>query len=59
LKISGVPVGEELLELLLPECGSCEKERNGKEGSIIIVLATDAPLLPHQLARLVRYIRPL
>ena len=42
----------------MPRCGpsgSASLERPGAElGSIIIVVATDAPLLPHQLARLVR-----
>ena len=30
------------------------KEESGEGGSIIVVLATDAPLLPHQLKRLAR-----
>jgi D-aminopeptidase len=41
----------------LPKCaaGSSSRRRPHPElGSIIIVLATDAPLLPHQLERLVR-----
>jgi len=45
LRIAGVPVGEEISE------GSFRQE---EEGSIIIVVATDAPLLPHQLKRLAR-----
>jgi len=45
LRIAGVPVGQELREHLLV------KEESG---SIIIVVATDAPLLPHQLKRLAR-----
>ena len=45
LRIAGVPVGREITEDLI---GSREK------GSIIIVIATDAPLLPHQLKRLAR-----
>jgi len=44
LTIAGVPVGREIPE----------KPAYGDEGSIIIVVATDAPLLPHQLKRLVR-----
>ena len=45
LRIAGVPVGAEIP--LTPE------ERK-ELGSIIIVVATDAPLLPHQLKRLTR-----
>jgi len=45
LKIAGVPVGREIPEGAV---------RTREEGSIIIVVATDAPLLPHQLKRLAR-----
>jgi L-aminopeptidase/D-esterase-like protein len=45
LQIAGVPVGREI-----PEGAFRRKEA----GSIIIVVATDAPLLPHQLKRLAR-----
>ncbi|HYI01969.1 P1 family peptidase [Hyalangium sp.] len=45
LRVAGVPVGQELREHLLVKQES---------GSIIIVVATDAPLLPHQLERLAR-----
>jgi D-aminopeptidase len=45
LRIVGVPVGQEITE------GS---RRRREAGSIIIVVATDAPLLPHQLKRLAR-----
>ena len=44
LTIAGVPVGKELP-------GSVYKDETG---SIIIVVATDAPLMPHQLKRLAR-----
>jgi L-aminopeptidase/D-esterase-like protein len=44
LMIAGVPVGKEIP-------GEVYKEESG---SIIIVIATDAPLLPHQLKRLAR-----
>lgn len=44
LTIAGVPVGKEIP-------GEVYKE---EAGSIIIVVATDAPLLPHQLKRLAR-----
>ena len=36
---------------LMPIAGT--EETVAREGSIIIVVATDAPLLPHQLTRLV------
>jgi len=45
LRIAGVPVGRELTEDLV---------WSQETGSIIIVIATDAPLLPHQLKRLAR-----
>jgi len=45
LTIAGVPVGRELSE------GAFRQRENG---SIIIVVATDAPLMPHQLKRLAR-----
>ena len=49
LRIAGVPVGKEITDLL-PERG----KRDDGGGSIIVVVATDAPLLPHQLKRVVR-----
>ena len=45
--IAGVPVGREITDLL-PKSGSADT------GSIIVVVATDAPLLPHQLKRVVK-----
>jgi D-aminopeptidase len=69
LRIAGVPVGEEIPDLVgcianaeplpagsaRPRCG----DRSGgvaheapEQGSIIVVVATDAPLLPHQLKRI-------
>jgi L-aminopeptidase/D-esterase-like protein len=47
LTIGGVPVGTDLTDLM-PEFRSQDKDT----GSIIVVVATDAPLLPHQLKRL-------
>src|SRR6478735_1417419 len=47
--IAGVPVGKEITDLL-PE----EKKNDEDQGSIIVVVATDAPLLPHQLERVVK-----
>lgn len=53
LTIAGVPVGKELMdtlnnELKLPP----QSYRQEGDGSIIVVIATDAPLLPHQLKRI-------
>lgn len=45
LRIAGVPVGREIPE---------QPVRGEDIGSIIIVVATDAPLLPHQIKRLAR-----
>jgi D-aminopeptidase len=45
LRIAGIPVGRELPMGIV---------REKDEGSIIVVVATDAPLLPHQLKRLAR-----
>ena len=45
LRIGGAPVGKEITDLMP---GS-----NDDVGSIIVIVATDAPLLPHQLKRLV------
>lgn len=49
LQIAGAPVGKEITDLL-PEEGKADKD----QGSIIVVIATDAPLLPHQLERIVK-----
>jgi D-aminopeptidase len=49
LRIEGVPVGEELPADVVPEP---DAPGPGRGGSIIIVAATDAPLLPHQCDRL-------
>lgn len=62
LVISGVPVGKELRDTLKPvfdgiPFGATHNKENEREtGSIIIVLATDAPLLPDQLKRLAQRI---
>jgi L-aminopeptidase/D-esterase-like protein len=73
LTISGVPVGEEITDLMpcyalpgvsetardYPTCGTTRSgarasSPDAEHGSIIIVIATDAPLLPTQLKRLAR-----
>jgi len=65
-QVGGVPVGEEIPDGLpcaslegmtpserLPRCGDTGQPppANEGQGSIIVVVATDAPLLPHQLKR--------
>lgn len=52
LLVCGVPVGQEITDLL-PTYGPASPA-HPKSGSIIAVVATDAPLLPHQLERLAR-----
>ena len=69
LRIAGVPVGEEIQDLVgcianndplapnaaRPRCGAAggaAGNDNADQGSIIVVVATDAPLLPHQLKRI-------
>jgi L-aminopeptidase/D-esterase-like protein len=68
LRIAGVPVGEEIPDLTpciastdplpadasRPRCGTATKDHDADrdQGSIIVVVATDAPLLPHQLKRI-------
>jgi len=51
LTVAGVPVGREITDLL-PVLHRGDSGPAG--GSIIAVVATDAPLLPHQLKRLAR-----
>jgi D-aminopeptidase len=57
LRIAGVPVGQYLREQLVytdPALALNGQSPPGETGSIIIVVATDAPLLPHQLKRIAR-----
>jgi D-aminopeptidase len=51
LRIGGLPVGEELVSPPVASAGHPYREDTG---SIIIVVATDAPLLPHQAKRMAR-----
>jgi D-aminopeptidase len=53
LMIAGVPVGKEIPQAPAQAALAGDPAR-GDLGSIIIVVATDAPLLPHQLKRLAR-----
>ncbi len=57
LSIVGVPVGIELMDTLNYEYyGPPDSRRQEGDGSIIVVVATDAPLLPHQLKRVAQRI---
>src|SRR6266480_2849504 len=60
LSIAGVPVGQEIPDLLpcrdsIPGVAVAARRcEDAERGSIIIVIATDAPLLPHQLKRIAK-----
>ncbi len=65
LTIAGVPVGKELEDTLQPKIFEDPISQNKPDsyrvnnereerGSIIVVVATDAPLLPHQLKRIAK-----
>lgn len=49
-RVAGIPVGREI-EGRMPEIREPEEDGTEGDGSIIAVVATDAPLLPHQLER--------
>jgi L-aminopeptidase/D-esterase-like protein len=53
LRIAGVPVGQEI-PVPAPQKPGDLPPMADEQGSIIIVVATDAPLLPHQLERIAR-----
>lgn len=52
LRVAGVPVGQEIPDLLPSMPKSNDNDDDAGAGSIIIIVATDAPLLPHQLKRI-------
>ena len=53
LTIAGVPVGIELKDTLNSVYNAPPQSRRQEgDGSIIVIIATDAPLLPHQLKRI-------
>jgi D-aminopeptidase len=54
LRIAGVPVGAEIPVVPLRPRAPADPVADREMGSIIIVVATDAPLLPHQLERIAR-----
>jgi len=51
LRIAGVPVGAEIPDLMP---GTRKNKSRDKSSSIIAIVATDCPLLPHQLKRLAK-----
>jgi D-aminopeptidase len=51
LRIAGIPVGREIWS---EDPYAALPAAHGRSGSIIVVVATDAPLLPHQLKRVAR-----
>ncbi len=61
-RVAGVPVGMEIPDLMPARPGAEEgsledgADAADREGSIIVVVATDAPILPHQLKRVARRI---
>jgi D-aminopeptidase len=56
LRVAGVPVGQEIPQSASDRAADPVRlaDAVGELGSIIIVVATDAPLLPHQLKRVAR-----
>jgi D-aminopeptidase len=67
LRIAGAPVGQEITDLqpcyegsdldsarATRRCPTGPAGRSGDQGSIIVVVGTNAPMLPHQLRRLAR-----
>ena len=57
LSIAGVPIGIELKDTLNYKFNAPPKSRRQEgDGSIIVIIATDAPLLPHQLKRIAKRI---
>lgn len=59
LRVAGVPVGREIADLMPAREGGAGVGAGGqgagdRDGSIIVVVATDAPVMPHQLERMAR-----
>jgi D-aminopeptidase len=53
-RVDGVPVGEQIGGAIVPTIREAPAPRPGADGSIIVILATDAPLIPIQCRRLAR-----
>ena len=51
MRVNGIPVGELIGADTVPLPEAPERYEQGS-GSIIVIVATDAPLLPHQCTRL-------
>ncbi|MFM2099253.1 MAG: beta-peptidyl aminopeptidase [Pseudomonadota bacterium] len=55
LRINGVPVGRIITDLMPRTAGDLDApSMDSRKSSLIIVIATDAPLAPHQLCRMAR-----
>jgi D-aminopeptidase len=54
LLVDGVPVGREITDLMPVRAAPARQPRPEPDGSIIVVIATDAPLTDRQLGRLCR-----
>lgn len=57
LRIAGIPAGMEIADLMPdvdPLLRTPSTQKNGVKNSLLIVIATNAPLQPHQLQRLAR-----
>jgi D-aminopeptidase len=53
LRIAGVPIGLEIPDMM-PEIHTAPSSASTRSSSIIVVVVTDCPLLPHQLKRLAK-----
>ncbi len=54
LRVAGAPVGLEIKDLMPEGRDGDGDDGADRDGSIIIVVATDAPVLPHQLKRIAK-----
>jgi D-aminopeptidase len=54
LLIDGVPVGRELAKVALPGVAKANQPNGDHEGSVIVIIAVDAPLSSRQLERVAR-----
>lgn len=54
LTIKGVPVGQILIDEASAKAKKKVEPFDGPEGSIIVIVATDAPLIPAQLERIAK-----
>ncbi|KAL7952820.1 DmpA/ArgJ-like protein [Trichoderma compactum] len=54
LRVGGVPVGQLMKEEVIADATTRREDEGVKDGSIIVILATDAPLHPLQLQRVAK-----